>query len=239
MQTQAQTHIHPQACPPAHPIGVLLVDDHRTMLWGLSRLIDGEQPRMKVVATASSCEEAVAQTQILCPDVIVLDLDLDGHCALGILPMLLANGVSRVVVLTGEREQRTLDLAVLHGARGVMRKDASAEQVLEAIERVHHGELCVDAQAMGRVFSELTSVKKPAPDPEAARQASLTQKEREIIRTVVRGSGACNKALAALTFVTEHTLRNHLTSIYQKLGVANRLELYIYAVKHHLDAAAH
>jgi DNA-binding NarL/FixJ family response regulator len=224
----------------AHPIGVLLVDDHQTMLWGLSRLIDGEQPRMKVVATARCCDEAVAQTHSLAPDVIVLDLDLDGNCALGIMPQLLSNEVSRVVVLTGEREQRTLDLAVLHGARGVMRKDASAEQVLDAIERVYNGELCVDAQTMGRVFSELTSVKKPLKaDPEAARQASLTQKERDIIRTVVHGSGACNKTLAAQAFVTEHTLRNHLTSIYQKLDVANRLELYIYAVKHHLDAVAH
>jgi DNA-binding NarL/FixJ family response regulator len=224
----------------AHSIGVLLVDDHQTMLWGLSRLIDGEQPRMKVVATARCCDEAVAQTHSLAPDVIVLDLDLDGNCALGIMPQLLSNEVSRVVVLTGEREQRTLDLAVLHGARGVMRKDASAEQVLDAIERVYNGELCVDAQTMGRVFSELTSAKKPLKaDPEVARQASLTQKERDIIRTVVRGSGACNKTLAAQTFVTEHTLRNHLTSIYQKLDVANRLELYIYAVKHHLDAVAH
>jgi DNA-binding NarL/FixJ family response regulator len=226
--------------PVDHPIGVLLVDDHQTMLWGLSRLIDGEQPRMKVVGTASCCEDAVATAQRLAPDVVVLDLDLDGHCAIEILPRLLSNEVSRVVVLTGEREQRTLDLAVLHGARGVMRKDASAQQVLEAIERVHHGELCVDPQAMGRVFSELTSAKKPPKaDPEAARQASLTHKEREIIRIVVTGCGASNKLLAAKAFVTEHTLRNHLTSVYQKLGVSNRLELYIYAMKHRLDAAAH
>lgn len=226
--------------PVAHSIGVLLVDDHKTMLWGLSRLIDGEQPRMKVVGTASCCDDAVATSDSLAPDVIVLDLDLDGRCAIDILPRLLSNEVSRVVVLTGEREQRTLDLAVLRGARGVMRKDASAQQVLAAIERVYNGELCLDPQAMGRVFSELTSVKKPAKvDPEAARQAGLTQKEREIIRIVVTGCGASNKLLAAKAFVTEHTLRNHLTSIYQKLGVSNRLELYIYAMKHRLDAAPH
>ncbi|MET3378023.1 response regulator transcription factor [Variovorax paradoxus] len=224
--------------PVAHSIGVLLVDDHQTMLWGLSRLIDGEQPRMRVVGTASCCEDAVATSDDLAPDVIVLDLDLDGRCAIDILPRLLSNEVSRVVVLTAEREQRTLDLAVLHGARGVMRKDAPAQQVLEAIERVYKGELCVDAQTMGRVFSELTSTKKPPKaDPAAARLASLTQKEREIVRVVVTGSGASNKALAAKLFVTEHTLRNHLTSIYQKLDVTNRLELYIYAVKHQLDTA--
>ncbi|HEX7865368.1 MAG TPA: response regulator transcription factor [Variovorax sp.] len=224
--------------PVEHPIGVLLVDDHQTMLWGLSRLIDGEQPRMRVVGTACCCEDAVATSDDLSPDVIVLDLDLDGHSAIDILPRLLSNDVSRVVVLTAEREQRTLDLAVLSGARGVMRKDAPAQQVLEAIERVYNGELCVDPQTMGRVFSELTSAKKtPKADPEAGRLASLTQKEREIVRVVVAGSGASNKALAAKLFVTEHTLRNHLTSIYQKLGVTNRLELYVYAVKHQLDRA--
>ncbi|WP_432725275.1 response regulator [Variovorax sp. W6] len=226
--------------PATHPIGVLLVDDHQTMLWGLSRLIDGEHPRMKVVGTACCCEDAVATSESLAPDVIVLDLDLDGHSALDILPRLVSNEVSRVMVLTGEREQRTLDLAVLQGARGVMRKDAPAQQVIDAIERVHNGELCIDAQSIGRVFYELTAVKKqPKIDPEVVRQSSLTHKEREIIHTVVTGSGASNKALAAKLFVTEHTLRNHLTSIYQKLGVGNRLELYIYAVKHQLDAAAH
>lgn len=221
-----------------HPIGVMLVDDHQTMLWGLSKLIDGEQPRMKLVATASCCEEALEQCDHLAPDVIVLDLDLAGRSAIDILPGLLSNEVSRVLVLTAEREQRKLDLAVLRGARGVMCKDASAQQVLDAIERVHRGELCVDPEAMGRVFSELTSAKKPQKaDPEALKLASLTQKERQIIRTVVKGSGASNKTLAAQTFVTEHTFRNHLTSIYQKLGVTNRLELYIYAVKHQLDTA--
>jgi len=222
-----------------HPIGVMLVDDHQTMLWGLSRLIDGEQPRMKVVATANCCEEALQQTEHFVPDVIVLDLDLDGRCALDILPRLLSNDVSRALILTGERRQQTLDLAVLRGARGVLNKDASAEQVLDAIERVYKGELCIDAQAMGRVFSELTSPKKPAKvDPEASRIASLTQKERQIIRAVVEGSGAANKTLASRLFVTEHTFRNHLTSIYQKLEVSNRLELYIYAIKHQLDSSA-
>ena len=110
------------------------------------------------------------------------------------------------------------------------------EQVLNAIQRVHNGELCIDAQAMGRVFSELTAPKKPAKvNPEEAKLASLTQKERHVIRAVVEGSGAPNKTLASRLFVTEHTFRKHLTSIYQKLRMANRLELYIYAIKHQLD----
>ena len=215
-------------------IEVMVVDDHQTMLWGLSRLIDGEQPRMRVVGTARSCDEALAQAGRLAPDVILLDLDLDGRSALDILPGLLSNTASRALVLTGERRQGTLDQAVLLGARGVLRKDASAEQVLQAIERVHRGELCVDGDTMGRVFTEFLAARTPRADPEAEKQASLTCKERKIIAAVVQGNGASNKALANKLFITEHTLRNHLCSIYQKLDVANRLELYVYAVKHQL-----
>ncbi|MDR6539071.1 response regulator transcription factor [Variovorax soli] len=221
--------------PAAKPIGVMVVDDHQTMLWGLSKLIDGEKPRMHVVGTARNCEEALEQVGQLSPDIILLDLDLDGRSALEILPGLLSNPASRALILTGEREQKTLDMAVLQGARGVLRKDASAEQVLRAIERVHRGELCMDAETMSRVFSEfMASRQSPRSDPEAEKQAGLTAKERKIIATVVESSGASNKALAQKLFITEHTLRNHLTSIYQKLDVANRLELYCYAVKHQL-----
>jgi DNA-binding NarL/FixJ family response regulator len=220
------------------PISVMLVDDHQTMLWGLSKLIDGQSPRMKVVGTATSCEEAVDQVGRLVPDVIVLDLDLSGRSALEILPSLLSNSVSRALILTGERQQKTLDQAVLGGARGVLCKDASAEKVLEAIEKLYLGELWLDGDTVGRVFAEFMQAKKPARmDGEAEKQSALTAKERKIICTIVEANGASNKALAARLFITEHTLRNHLTSIYQKLGVANRLELYVYAVKHQLGKA--
>jgi len=117
-----------------------------------------------------------------------------------------------------------------------LRKDAAAEQVLQTIERMHHGELCLDNETMSRVFAEFVDAKRTHKiDPEAEKQAALTCKERKIIHTVVDGNGASNKALAERLFITEHTLRNHLTSIYQKLEVSNRLELYVYAVKHQLD----
>lgn len=214
-------------------IRVMLIDDHKTMLWGLAKLIEGESARMEVVGTAGNCDEALAQIDQLAPDVILLDLDLGGKCSLDILPALLANGVSRVLILTGTREQGTLDKAVLHGARGVVRKDASAEQVLKAIEKVHQGELWLDHEMLGRVFGEFmhpTAAHKA--DPEAEKNATLTAKERKIVDTIVEGNGALNKTLAQRLFISEHTLRNHLTSIYQKLGVSNRLELYVYAVKH-------
>lgn len=219
------------------PIRIMLVDDHQTMLWGLEKLIEGENPRMEVVGTASSCDEACKKSGTLKPDVILLDLDLEGQCSLDHLPAMLANGVSRALILTAERQQAILDQAVLHGARGVLRKIASAEQVLKAIEKVHQGELWIENGMLSRVLGQFMSpTPKNEPDPEMARIAQLTPKERKIIDTIVHESGASNKVLAQRLFISEHTLRNHLTSIYQKLELSNRLELYVYAVKHALDS---
>lgn len=220
--------------PAPAPIRVLLVDDHKTMLWGLQKLLENEAG-VEVVGAASDSAQALEQCARLRPDVVLLDLDLGGQSSIDILPRLLANGVTRALVLTGTREQATLDQAVMAGARGLLGKEGSAEQIVQALRKVHAGELCVDQAILGRVLGGLLN-SKPAPkaDPDQARIATLTPKERKIIAMVVEGNGATSKALAERAFIAENTLRNHLTTIYQKLEVANRLELYVYALRHGL-----
>jgi DNA-binding NarL/FixJ family response regulator len=220
-------------------IRVMLIDDHQTMLWGLGKLIEGETPRMTVVGSARTCEDALRQAAQLAPDVIVLDIDLGGQSSVDIIPALLMNRVSRVLILTGTKDQDMLDLAIRRGARGILHKDASPADVLKAIEKVHKGELWLDHVALGRVLGHFLNptAATPRPDPDAIRRESLTAKERKVIQAVVEGNGALNKAIAQRLFISEYTLRNHLTSIYQKLHVANRLELYVYAVKHGLGQA--
>lgn len=226
-----------------HPIRVMIVDDHQTMLWGLEQLISADSTRMQVVGTACNGDEAISKALDLKPDVVLLDLDLDGHSALDILPKLLAHPGTQVLILTGERQQQVLDSAVHKGARGVMGKDAAAAQVLKAIEKVHLGELWLDRLTMSRVLSGLMEPQAPQTphkqDPEAHKVAGLTQRERGIIEIIVQGCGASNKKLAEQLFISEHTLRNHLSSIYHKLDVGNRLELYVYALKHQLAGAEH
>jgi two-component system, NarL family, nitrate/nitrite response regulator NarL len=213
-------------------IRVLLVDDHPTLLWGLERLIDAENPRMRVVGAARAPEEAVAKAATLMPDVIVLDLDLAGQDAAEFLPAMLDNGVSRALVLTGERRHAVLDAAVRAGARGVLGKEASAEVLLKAIEKTHAGELWLDRETIGRVFSSLASPRHG--DPLAQRHASLTCRERAVIDAVVAYSDCLNKTIAQRLCMSDHTLRNHLTTIYHKLDVKTRLELYVYATRHGL-----
>lgn len=220
------------------PIKVMIIDDHATLVWGLDKLINGEKPRMEVVATAGSPDEALAHLQRKdheVPDIVLLDLDLDGKSGLDLMPHLLQNPLTRVLILTGERKQATLDQAMQKGARGILRKDTSAELVLKAIVKTHEGEIWLDRSTVGRVFSDLMDPSAAARlDPEAEKRASLTDRERKIVQLVVDGQGTSNKELARRLFISEHTLRNHLTSVYHKLDVGNRLELYVYAVKHGL-----
>lgn len=218
------------------PIRVMLVDDHKTMLWGLEKLLEGAQPAMQVIASASTIGSALALAENLQPDIVVLDVDLDGVCSVDFVPALVANGVTRAVMFSGTRDQEVLGRAVRSGARGVIGKEAAAEQVIDTIARVHRGELCLDQALLGSLLGALIRPAPvvAAPDPETARIAQLTQKERRIVAMMVEGNGALNKTIAQRAFISEQTLRNHLTSIYSKLDVANRLELYVYAVRNGL-----
>ncbi|MES2114216.1 MAG: response regulator transcription factor [Pseudomonadota bacterium] len=210
------------------PIRVLLVDDHQTMIWGLRKLIESEGSTMQVVGCAADCDGALAQARALAPDVIVLDLDLDGTSSLGILADLVKGSGARVLVLSGTREPSQLDAAVLHGARGVVGKDAAADIVLQAIRKLHQGELWLEQRMLGRIFDEMRNPpKRRKTDPGADKIATLTAKERQICDLIAAGGGG-NKALAQTLFISDHTLRNHLTSIYHKLGVTNRLDLYVF-----------
>jgi two-component system nitrate/nitrite response regulator NarL len=218
------------------PIRILLVDDHKTMLWGLEKLIEGAGAALALVGTANNNDSALREAARLRPDLIVLDLDLEGRSSTEILPQLLQESGARVLILSGNRDQSLLTQAVKLGARGVVGKEAPAEIVLEAIHKVHRGELFLDPALMNALLGQLMTPAKA--DPEALRIATLTAKERKIVAVVVEGNGAPNKELAARLFIAEPTLRNNLTTIYQKLGVSNRLELYVYATRHGLETTA-
>jgi len=215
-------------------IRIVLVDDHKTMLWGLERLIQAEGDAFQLVGSASDGIEARALCAEFSPDIVLLDLDLKGSSSIDFLPALVENGCTKVVILSANRDQATLAAAVKAGARGVVSKEAPTDDVLAAVRKVHGGELWLDQTLMQVLLGQLVA---PAPkaDPEAQRIASLTAREREVIGMIVQGKGALNKDLAERAFISERTLRNHLTTIYQKLDVANRLELYVYATKHGLS----
>lgn len=213
----------------------MLVDDHRTVLWGLTKLIDGEKPRMEVVGTATNCTEAIDLADRTGPDVIVLDIDLGKQSGIDAIPAFVGRTETRVLVLTGLRDASLHDQAVLAGARGIVLKEDPPETILKAIEKIHEGELWLDRVTTGRIFGELSRTgTTPRRDAEKAKRSLLTVRERELISQLVADPSANYRKIAERLHITEHTVRNHLTSIYSKLGVINRLELHVYAHRHGL-----
>lgn len=216
-------------------IKVFLVDDHRTILWGLERLIETATPSMAVVGQATTRSELFARVPAANPDVILLDLDLDGEKALDFMQELNRQSPARVLVLTGTSDPFVHQQAIIQGARGVIHKQEPASTILRAIDRVHNGEIWLDRHSVAHVLQALALGQKA--DPEASKIAALTPKERHIVDVLMQEKGARNKVLADKLHMSEHTLRNHLTAIYSKLQVAGRLELYLYATSHRLMRA--
>jgi DNA-binding NarL/FixJ family response regulator len=218
-----------------NPIRILLIDDHQSFLWGMVKLIESDSPNMQVIGTASDIDEALAILEREQPDVILLDIDLGGVNSLDSMPLLRKATSAMVLILTGVRDAETHERAVLAGARGVLQKEASAEMILKAIRKVHEGEIWLDRATTARVFSKLLDHSNNQPSPEAIKIRSLTSREREIINVMTKQGHSTNKQIAVHLNMSEHTLRNHLSSIYSKLEVENRLELVMYAVKHHIS----
>ena len=220
------------ASHPASHIRVMLVDAHRIVLSGLQRVIDDERPALCVVATATECAQAVELAASTQPDVIVVDVDLATQQEASVIPALVNGRSARVLVLSGARDGRH-EVAILRGACGVVRKEDDPEVLIKAIKKVHEGQLWLDRSTTGRLFVELSRQKsQAAADPAKRKLASLTTREHDVIRTLVTQPGADNKTLASTLHIGEHTLRNHLSRIYDKLGVPNRVELYVFAQRH-------
>jgi len=216
-------------------IRVLLVDDHELVRRGLRLILEGQEgPRVQVVGEAGGAARALELAEREQPDIILLDLDLGGEDGLDLLPRLLdATARSRVIVLTGATDPEALRRAALDGAMGIIIKDMSHALLLKAVEKVHEGEIWIDRALMGRLQEEKRR-RRPGqlPDPEGAKIAKLTQRQREVIAQI--GEGLTNKEIASRLGVSETTVRHHLTAIFTQLELSNRLELIIYAYRHGL-----
>lgn len=213
-------------------IRVLIVDDHAVVRAGLRMLLESG-PGMSVVGEAGNRTEALAAAREQ-PDVVLLDLDLGGDSALDFLPELLATAPrARVLVLTGVRDPELHRRAVRLGAMGLVFKEQAAETLFKAIEKVHAGEIWLGHAMTASLLGEMARAREvQLPNPAVAKIAALTGREREIIALL--GEGLKNKQIAGRLFISEVTVRHHLTEIFARLGVAGRLDLLVYAYRHGL-----
>ncbi|MEP6605897.1 MAG: response regulator transcription factor [Nitrosospira sp.] len=223
--------------PSSHiPIRVLLVDSHQIVLWGLEKLINREDPRMEVVGKACNSMDAKRLAKESQPDILLLDLDFCEREEKGkeLITDLLREGNFHIIIFAEIRDQAAIDKAVFNGARGVVHKEEPTETILKAIQKVHDGELWLGRSTIGRVFINFLRGGRKAPaDSITSRINALTRKERAIVHAFANEAGASNKRIAHTLCMREQTLRNHLTSIFSKLEITNRFDLFMFAKLHH------
>ncbi len=212
-------------------IRIVIVEDHKVVREGLRMLIESQED-MVVAAEAGTAEEAFVTISREKPDIVVLDLDLGGVSFVNRIPEIRdASKGTRVLVLTGIRDPELHIRALRLGALGLVMKDQAGSTVLKAIRRVHGGEAWIDHSLTASLVLDISTEEKKRAY-ETTKIATLSKREREIVTVLCEGLN--NKQIADRLFISEATVRNHITSILAKLELMDRFELAIYSYRHGL-----
>jgi DNA-binding NarL/FixJ family response regulator len=215
-------------------VRVLVVDDQRLVRESIASLLS-IQDGVAVVGTASDGREAVAQALASTPDVVLMDVrmpGMDGVEAVGELRRRVP--ACRVVMLTTFDDEEYVVRALRAGASGYLLKDLPAHELAEAVRLAHAGVAQFDPAALARMVSALERPASPSASPIGSDPAgaSLTARELEVLRLVATGS--TNREIAARLYVSEGTVKNHVSRILGRLGLRDRTQAAIYARDHGL-----
>ena len=208
-------------------LNILLVDDHEVVRLGIKALL-GRYTQFKVVAEASSAQEAVEQALQYRPDVVIMDIRLPGKSGIEATQEI-TNKLpeTKVIMLTSFAEDNLLFDAIMAGASGYVLKQIGSTELVRALETVARGEKLLDPAITQKVFDR---VRQTTRDAYGQSFGQLTERELQILALVAEGK--TNKEIAEKVFLSEKTVRNYVSSILDKLHLSTRAEAAAYAVKH-------
>jgi NarL family two-component system response regulator LiaR len=218
----------------AEDIRVLVVDDHPVVRQGLRSFLS-TRDGIDVVGEAADGEQAVRAVATLRPDVVLMDLvmpQMDGVAATRAIRSV--EGAPEVIVLTSFASEDQVIPAVQAGAAGYLLKDAAPGAVEDAIRRVHRGEALLDPQVARLVMAEVAAPRPAAATPPGL--DDLTAREREVLAHLA--GGLTNRELAAALFLSEKTVKTHVSSILTKLRLPDRTQAALFAVRHGIGPPA-
>ncbi|GAA0282879.1 response regulator transcription factor [Spirillospora sp. NPDC000708] len=211
--------------PPAPPIRVLIADDHPVVRQGLRTFL-GIQDDIEVVGEAEDGTSAVTLAESLKPDIVLMDLKMPGADGVTALTELRARGVeARVLILTSVTERGHVLPAVQAGAAGYLYKDVDPRALVQAIRAVHDGHVLFAPDA-----AEAMLRAEPEREPADRGLGALTEREREVLVHIARGRS--NREIARALVVSEKTVKTHVSNLLMKLGVQDRTQAALYAVRH-------
>jgi NarL family two-component system response regulator LiaR len=214
---------------PTGIIKVLIVDDHQVVRQGLRTFLELHED-IRVVGEAGNGEEAVAMAARLAPDVILMDLvmpGMDGITATSRIKSI--HPATRVIALTSFTEDDKIFPALQAGASSYLLKDVTPDELVEAIRAAHHGETRLHPD-VGRRLVEQVAHQPPVKQTGSA--SSLTEREREVIQLVTEGKS--NREIAEALIISDKTVKAHISNILGKLGLNDRTQMAVYAIKHGL-----
>ena len=208
---------------------IIIVDDHEVVRLGLRTLLD-RHPDFNVIDEAGTAREAVEKTLKHLPDVVVMDVRLQGGNGIEACRKIMAQSSdTKVIILTSYAEDEMLFDAISAGAAGYVLKQIGGDDLVRSIERVGRGEALLDPSLVQKVFAR---VREAARKEEAAAFAELTDQELRVLAQVAEGK--TNREIAKALYLGEGTVRNYVSSILSKLSLTNRAEAAAYAVEHNL-----
>ncbi len=205
-------------------IRILIVDDHTIVRDGLQALISAE-PGMQVVGVGANGEEAVEKARLLQPDVILLDLIMprkDGVQATAEIKK--QNPAARILILTSFAEDHQVFSAIKAGAIGYLMKDTSSDDLIQAIRDVYQNKPAMQPAIARKLMRDIQN-----PSGQAQSESALTEREIEILGMVAQGR--TNQQIADELFLSERTVRTHITNILAKLHLENRTQAALYALR--------
>ena len=205
-------------------IKILIADDHPVVREGLSAMLSKEKD-IQVVGEAENGTEAIKKARELLPDVVLMDLrmpEVDGVEAMRQIRV--KNPDMKFIVLTTYDNDEYIFKGIEAGARAYLLKDAPRDELFEAIRAVYRGESLIQPAVAGKVLDRFAELSRQVQAPEA-----LSEREVEVLKLMARG--AANKLIAASLSIGESTVKTHIQSIFQKLGVGDRTEAVTEAIK--------
>ncbi len=205
-------------------IKIVLADDHRIILEGLEQLFRREQD-FEVIGTATNGEDALAAVRAKRPDILVLDINMPKGNGLWVLKNVHTEKLkTRVVLLTATLDDDEVLEAMQSGVSGLVLKEAAAVNLVDTVRRVQRGERALEPMLVSRALDRLSQREEAKKIVEV-----LSKRETEIVKMVA--SGLRNKEIALKLSIGEGTVKTHLHTIYEKLGVHGRVELAMYALE--------
>lgn len=210
-------------------IRILLVDDHDIVRLGLMTLLN-DQPDMEVIGEASTAAEAVHQTETLSPDVVLMDIRLPGEGGIEATRQVTAKFPKvKVVMLTSFADDELVMRAISAGAVGYVLKQVGNEELIRAIQAAARGEALLDPSTTARLLSRVREAERRA-EEDAFRE--LSDREMDVLTHLAKGR--TNAEIASLLNLSEKTVGNYVSNMFEKLHLNNRIELAAYAYEHHL-----